>query len=77
MDFDQIINHFQRNFVRDGMDAQTVKEAFGEAQAHRLDYLIDLYGTYRESSSFYKSRDLEALKDYSVPDPIVTFYRYF
>ncbi|UKK99886.1 hypothetical protein [Brevibacillus brevis] len=75
MDFIQVITNFQRNFIRDGMDSNEVKGAFREANLADLNYLMDLYGTYSESSMFYEQDALEELKNYTVNNTVIEFYR--
>lgn len=75
MDYSQIINKFQRNFVRDGMNPDKVKGSFREANIEDLNYLLDLHGTYSESSLFYEKDALEELKNFTVNKTVIEFYR--
>ncbi|MED4726903.1 hypothetical protein P9597_01905 [Aneurinibacillus migulanus] len=74
MEFAKIITKFHRNFMRDGMAQEDVNKAFQQANTADLNSLLDLYGTYSESSSAYTKNELEDLKKYTVPDSVVAFY---
>lgn len=74
IEFNEIINKFKLNFIRDGISPNEANKAFGKANSADLEYLTDLCGTFSESSIFYKDDDLESLKKYTVPDTVVDFY---
>lgn len=77
VEFNEIVNKFKLNFIRDGISPNEANKAFGKANPADLEYLTDLFGTFSKSSTFYKEDDLESLKKYNVPDIVVDFYRNF
>ncbi|WP_167397446.1 SMI1/KNR4 family protein [Lysinibacillus mangiferihumi] len=75
--FTKIIERFEQNIIRDGLEANEAKEAFGQAKPDDLNNFTLLYETFAKWSAFYEEKDLENLKSYSIPETIVTFYRNF
>jgi len=75
--FTKVIERFEQNLIRDGQEDNEAKQAFGQAKPEELNNITLLYETFTKWSAFYKEHDLENLKSYSIPEPIVDFYRDF
>lgn len=73
--FTNIIQRFEGNIIRHGLKPNEAKEAFGQANLKDLNNFTLLYETFAKWSAFYKEKNLENLKYYSIPETVVTFYR--
>lgn len=73
--FTNIIQRFEKSIIRNGLKPNEAKEAFSQAKPEDLNDFTLLYETYAKWSAFYKEKDLENLKSYSLPETIVAFYR--
>lgn len=76
-DINEIVNTIKLNLINEGISKNEVDTAFGFAQREDLKYISELFETYVSWSSYYQEFELNYLKNVTVPEVIINFYRNF
>lgn len=74
MDYAKVVERFKEVFKRNGAVEDKDYPWFGKADEENLTYLTDLYSTFNYWTSIYLDDELEALKNYKVPQSVLEFY---
>lgn len=74
MDYAKVVERFKKVFEGNGAVEDSEYPWFGQADKEQLTYLTDLYKTFQYWTQIYLDDELEALKDYKIPQSVIDFY---